>query len=311
MDRVRQSAPDLMPHMEKMRPMVCELSKADVDGDAFRYAATKGDVEHSGMPRQVNLDAFQSWFDENRVYVNDALFLIGFELDEMDIGGATKFYKRHELVDLADRLPQRTAWNKQILEDFHRQEMEAKPELSWRQFQMALSNIQSKAWLSIRLGVEIPLSEVSSDLFERLTLERGASISPVEWGALYWIYKVGVGVDPEDYFSGMALARETAARFEKLQEQEHIRRSTMSAAELEVDDYKRFDDGGRTFDCSGMGCYSSEGMIRDNLPSRAYIICRGLDRLGQPTLLYAFQRACDFAGIGWAVPSSKGKGRLF
>ncbi|QNH12678.1 hypothetical protein [Xanthomonas sp. SI] len=305
-DRANQFAPDLVPYIQEIRPMICELAKVDADGDAFRYAATKGDVMHPNMPKIVNIDTFQSWFDENRRYINDLLFIVGFELDELEIGGGTKFYSRQALAELADRLPLNSVWNKEILDVIHRKEMEALPQLTKRQFDLALSVIKSKPWLSIKVGIEVPLPEVKSDLFQRLMVKDGGAgiVSLEEWGALYWIYKIGAGLDPEEYSSGMAVAKVTAAKFEEWCEAERIRRSSMSIAEMEADEAKRFDDVERNFDCSGMGCYWSEGMIRSNLKIRAYIICQGLDRLGQPTLLCEFQRACDYVGIGYAVPSA-------
>lgn len=306
LDRANKFSPDLVSHIQQIRPMVCELAKVDADGDAFRYAVTKGDEAHPNMPKIINIATFQAWFDENRNKVNDLLFLIGFELDELDIGGGTKFYSRHALVGLADRLPAYSLWNKELLHSIHQKEVEGLPQLTKRQFDLALSVIKTKPWLSIKVGIEIPLQEVGPDLFQRLMATGGGVdvVSPEEWGALYWIYKVGAGVDAEEYFSGMATARMAAAGFQEWQEAERVRRSSMSSEEIEMYD-SRGHDVKNTFDCSGMGCYSSERMIRSNLQRRAYIICKGLERLGQVTLLCEFMRACESAGVSCAVPSAR------
>lgn len=42
--------------------------------------------------------------------------------------------------------------------------------------------------------------------------------------------------------------------------------------------------------------------MRSLLSTDIFTFCRGLDRLGQPTLLQAFRQACDEVGLNWGEP---------
>lgn len=299
----RQHAPEVLPFVEKINPMVSTLSQFDRDGDAFRYSVSKGDAPHLAGIDRINIERFQKWFDQHRWHVHQAFYAIGYELDELDKGGSTKHYKRDDLADLAGRLPKRDAWNGEILRRFYEEELSTRPEMSYTQFQAALRQIMSLPWLALKVGRESPLPEVRDDLFGRLLApDRRDDITQEEWGALYCIFRVGAGEIPEEYQNLMRGAQLTAIEYQKWQEDIEKRRRTMTEGEIEAERDQAFADGTLSFDTSRMAIFDSEGKIRALLPERAYIFCRGLEKLGQPTLLGRFQQACDVAGISWSEP---------
>jgi len=296
-------APDVLPYVEKMRGRITELSAVDEEGDAFRYALSKGAVPHLADVKIINVERFQNWFDKLRKLVHDVFFAIDYELDELDKGGATKHYKRDDLADLARRLPKIDEWNHSILRPFHQIELTARPDMSYTQFQRALSRIRRTPWLSIEVGQETPLLEVKPDLFSRvLDSTRSSSIALEEWGALYCIFKIGRGEVPEEYLRMMTAAKNTAIELNEWESALTARRSTMTEEEIEAENERAFSDLNLSFDTSRMQIYYCEAKIRDVLPRHAYIFCRGLDKLGQPMLLSALRLACDKADIIWAEP---------
>lgn len=304
-DATRQHAPDVLIYVEKLRAMVMELSRVDEEGDAFRYPRTKGNDPHLADIQIINIDRFQAWFDRLRKLVHDVFFALDYELYKQEAGGYTKHYNREELEDLVTRLPKIKKWDHAILRPFHEGEKVERRGLSYKQFQLVLARIRKTPWLSLRVGVEIRLSEVPSDLFGRVLAPKGsANIEPEEWGALYCILKVGSGEVPDEYARLMTRARKNAADLEEWNAALVVRRTTMTKKQIEAEDKEAFNDPALSFDTSRMQIYNCDGKIREVLPLRPYIFCRGLEKLGQPTLLDDLRRACEKAGISWAEPSA-------
>jgi hypothetical protein len=302
-EAVQQYSPSLLTYVERMGPMIGELSEVDKEGDAFRYAISKGNKPHLSSLERINIERFQDWFDRLRKLVHDVFFAIGAELDELDKGGATTRYKRDEVADLVGRLPPIDKWNNETLKPIYQAEVIARPDLSYGKFQEALTLIRSAPWLSIHLGSELTLPEVRPDLFGRvLAPKRSVNIEPEEWGALYCIFQVGKGEVPEEYEKLMKGAKETAIALKQWQADQAARHSTMTEEEIEAESNRAFSDPALTFDTSRMAFYECEGKIRAVLSERAYLFCRGLEKLGQPTLLASFRLACDNAGVSYAEP---------
>lgn len=302
-EAVQQYSPSLLTYVERMGSMIGELSQVDKEGDAFRYAISKGNKPHLTSLEKINIERFQEWFDKLRKLVQDVFFAIGYELDELDKGGATTCYKRDELADLVGRLPPIDRWNNDILKPIYQAEVIARPDLSYGKFQEALALIRSAPWLSIRLGRELTLPEVSPDLFGRvLSPNRSMNIEPEEWGALYCILQVGKGEVPEEYERLMKGAKETAIALKQWQADQAVRHSRMTEEEIEAEIDRAWSYPALTLDTSRMAIYGCEGKIRSVLSYHAYLFCRGLEKLGQPTLLANFHLACDTAGVSYAEP---------
>lgn len=104
----------------------------------------------------------------------------------------------------------------------------------------------------------------------------------------------------------MAAAKKNAIELEKWNTEVAERHSTMTKDEIEAEYEPTPSNPELFFDTSQMAIYGCEGKMRVVLSEHAYIFCRGLEKLGQRTLLAALRIACDEVGISWAEPPPPG-----
>lgn len=303
---VAEHAPRSLSFVEKLEGPVAEFQALDPQGDAMRYAGSKSDDLHLADVRMINIGRFQAWFDHLSLLVGDAFLALGYDEEELDSGTATKDYDRSELFALAKRLPPCDEWNNQTLLPFLEEEMAARAPFSKNRFEAALDRIRTRPWLSILVGLELPLPELSGDLFRRLASgEKSASITDEEWGALYCLHRVGGGMPLESYGDQLKRAKEGKEAMKSLEAQQESKRDGAEGGEISDGQPAPRSDPMMVFHQDSMAIYHSEGKVRAVLSSHAFTFCRGLERLGQPTLLKAFREGCDEVGLNWGEPPPK------
>lgn len=301
---VQTHVPRSLSFVEKLEGPVDEFHALDPEGDAMRYAGSKSDVLHLAGVRQMNIGRFQAWFDHLRHLVSDAFLALDYDENELESGTATKDYDRAELFALARRLPPRDTWTNETLPPFFEEEKAKKPTLSRKRFDVAIDRILTRPWLSILVGVELQLAELSEDLFHRLVMAKASdTITEEEWGALYCLQKVGAGYPLESYSAQLKRAKEGKKAVEALETEQAKEREQAGSKKVTAKQRKAWREPRMAFYQDSMSIYYCEGSIRSVLSSHTFTFCRGLELLGQPALLQAFRSACEEVGLHWAPPS--------
>ncbi|WP_295391757.1 hypothetical protein [uncultured Thiodictyon sp.] len=174
---------------------ITDFDQLDPNGQVFRFAYDKEGNEHLKSQHTINIENFRVRFNALSDLVEE--FEIQSELISLEYNCNTfsKELSRTEIEELANLLPARSEWNSDAFINAKKSFME-KYSLSNRAFSRAIAIIQKSREFSIKIGIEIPISEITSDVFCRLKriaskAESSDILSREEWSALYAVCEIG------------------------------------------------------------------------------------------------------------------------
>lgn len=199
----------------KLEPYIDDLNFVDATGQVFRYDRDiKTFKLHMEKVRHIDLTHFATGYAQMCVILNDMEVEMSVVLSDVASGSFTTKLNRDELIEIATVLPNRSEWGGSEFVAA-RARIKARFSLSSNDFQRATKIILGSRWLSYRVGVELPIADLSADVLERL--HRGgagdkdalASLTEQERSALYGVLESASPFAYPEGFDACTVARPT------------------------------------------------------------------------------------------------------
>ncbi|WP_406240130.1 hypothetical protein ACF3NX_14485 (plasmid) [Acetobacter orientalis] len=156
--------------LEKIEPFILEIGKIDPTGQTFRYAYSTESVKHL---KDVGIIKITRLYNNTQILQSDMknLFELNDEIyDEYRLGTFTKNMSRHQLIELAEDLPNKENWANELNKELKNRLM-LKYNISSNELTKSIKLISNHYEMSFYIGHEIPLNELDSEcLFEFLDL---------------------------------------------------------------------------------------------------------------------------------------------
>lgn len=202
----------------KLEPYIDDFNFIDATGQVFRYDR---DIEtsqlHMEKVRHIDLTHFATGYAQMCRILGDMEVEMSVVLSDVASGSFTTKLNRDELIEIATMLPNRSEWGGSEFVAAKSQ-IKERYSLSSNDFQRATEIILGSRWLSYRIGVELPIANLSADVLERL--HRGgtgdkdalASLTEQELSALYGVLESASPFTYPERFDTYTVARPTDKR---------------------------------------------------------------------------------------------------
>ncbi|MYM28309.1 hypothetical protein GTP58_08230 [Duganella sp. CY15W] len=153
----------LPPAAAVLEEYVTEFDTIDATGETFRYAANRQNEAHLGEHSYINIAKLAKRFNELTEHANHFEALVDYLTEEYRCKTYTAKLSRADISTIAGKLPPASRWS---TEEFSsaRTALMTEFELSSNDFSKAVAIIKKNRELSLKIGVEIPLQDITTDL---------------------------------------------------------------------------------------------------------------------------------------------------